>query len=170
MSRSALTTRTRLLAICAATGLCAALVACTSSSGPSQSPASSTGTDVSTPAAPPASGSQADVLQPAADAQANLPFFTATAALVYNSAEQTSGRAYIDALVAAGFEKAAMQVTRDTTTVGDAAESIQFSVLWSAGQCMIGQVGPATGALVTGVFAAAGEGRCLLGDTRSIDW
>ena len=41
-----------------------------------------------------------------------------------------AGRAYIDALVAAGFDKAAMQVTPDQTTVGNPAESIQFSVRW----------------------------------------
>ncbi len=89
---------------------------------------------------------------------------------VWNSPDAASGRAYIDALVAAGFDKSAMQVTEDTTTIGDPAESIQFSVLWHDGECLVGQVGPATGAPVVAVLPAVGDGRCLIGDTRPIDW
>ncbi|MCC2029926.1 hypothetical protein KEC56_10430 [Microbacterium sp. YMB-B2] len=82
----------------------------------------------------------------------------------------SSGRAYIDALVDAGFDKSAMQVTEDLTTVGNAAESIQFSVRWGDRQCLVGQVGPSTGEPVTMVMDQLAEGRCLVGRTRSIDW
>ena len=78
-------------------------------------------------------------------------------ASVWASPNNVAGRAYIDALVAAGFDKSAMQVTKDKSTVGNPAESIQFSVHWG-GDCLVGQVGPATGAPVT-VVAARPRGR-----------
>ena len=71
----------------------------------------------------------------------------AVTAAVWATPDQVSGRAYIDALVAAGFDKSAMQVTPDQSTVGNPAESIQFSVRWGE-ECLVGQVGPSTGAPV----------------------
>ena len=99
----------------------------------------------------------------------NLPLFEAVTAAVWASPEQVSGRAYIDALVAAGFDKSAMQVTPDQTTVGNPAETIQFSVRWGE-ECLVGQVGPATGAPVAVVVPVLAEGTCLVGQTRPIDW
>jgi hypothetical protein len=75
----------------------------------------------------------------------------------------------VDALVAAGFDKSAMQLTPDQSTVGNPAEAIQFSVLWKE-TCLVGQVGPATGAPVTVVVPALADGSCLIGSTRPIDW
>ena len=80
-----------------------------------------------------------------------------------------AGRAYIDALVAAGFDKAAMQVTPDETTVHNPAETLMFSVKWGD-QCLIGQVGPATGDPATAVVDVTADGLCLIGKTRPIDW
>lgn len=100
----------------------------------------------------------------------NLPLFEAVTAAVWASDQKVSGRAYIDALVAAGFERAAMQVTPDTSTVGNPAESIQFSVRWGDAECLVGQVGPSTGEPVTVVVPQLAEGRCLVGTTRPIDW
>jgi hypothetical protein len=90
-------------------------------------------------------------------------------AAVWATDRRGQGRAYIDALVAAGFDKAAMQVTSDASTVGNAAESIQFSVLWKD-ECLLGQVGPATGEPVTIVARSLAGGACLVGNTRPIDW
>ena len=95
--------------------------------------------------------------------------FTTVTSAVWATPEQVSGRAYIDALIAAGFDRSAMQVTYDQSTVGNPAESIQFSVRWGE-ECLIGQVGPATGTPVTVVVPVLGEGNCLVGDTRPIDW
>lgn len=100
----------------------------------------------------------------------NLPVFAAVTAQVWASAENVRGRAYVDALVAAGFDKAAMQVTADESTVGRPAESILFSVRWGETECLIGQVGPSTGEPVTVVADQLAEGRCLVGATRAIDW
>lgn len=103
-------------------------------------------------------------------AEDNLPLFTAVTAQVWATDQRGAGRAYIDALVAAGFDKTSMQVTNDTSTVGNPAESIQFSVLWGEKECLVGQVGPSTGDPVTTVLPALAEGRCLVGETRPIDW
>ena len=114
-----------------------------------------------TPAAP--------ALIPEGTAEDNLPFFTEVVTGVWNGPEQVAGRAYVDALVAAGFDRAAMQLTPDLTTVGDPAESIEFSVRWGE-ECLIGQVGPAIGTPVTVVLPGLPNGQCLIGVTRPIDW
>lgn len=109
------------------------------------------------------------VLVPEGTAQQNLPLFAEVVAAVWATPQQVTGQAYIDALVAAGFDKSAMQLTPDQSTVGNPAETIQFSVRWGQ-ECLVGQVGPATGAPVSAVVPILGEGNCLVGDTRPIDW
>lgn len=131
----------------------AATSSATSSAPPSSAPESSGPTYV-------ADGSAAD----------NLPLFTAVTAQVWSSESRNSGRAYVDALVGAGFDRAAMQVTQDATTVGNPVESLQFSVRWGETECLVGQVGPSTGEPVTAVMPQLAEGRCLVGTTRAIDW
>lgn len=103
-------------------------------------------------------------------AEDNLPLFAAITAQVWATDQRVSGRAYIDALTAAGFDRSGMQVTQDQTTVGNPVESLQFSVRWGDTECLIGQVGPSTGDPVTVVMPQLAEGRCLIGDTRPIDW
>jgi hypothetical protein len=142
-----------------------ALAGCTV---PTPEPAPSrTATASATPSSAPTSTVPA--LVPDGSATDNLPFFTALVGQVWAGADRASGRAYIDALVAAGFDKAAMQVTADQSTVGNDAESIQFSVRWGE-ECLIGQVGPATGEPVSVVVDGLPDGGCLLGRTRTIDW
>lgn len=108
-------------------------------------------------------------LAPEGTASENLEYFTTVVQEVWAGAEAGEGRSYIDALVAAGFDKAAMQVTEDMSTVGNPAESIQFSVEWGE-ECLVGQVGSATGDPFTVVVDALPGGGCLLGQTRPIDW
>lgn len=100
----------------------------------------------------------------------NLPLFTTVTAHVWASDDRAEGRAYIDALVAAGFAKDRMQVTADRTTVGNPVESLQFSVAWGDQECLVGQVGPSTGEPVTVVVPQLAQGRCLVGTTHPIDW
>ncbi|MCU1474873.1 hypothetical protein [Amnibacterium sp.] len=78
------------------------------------------------------------------------------------------GRTFIDALVAAGFRRTAMEVTEDRTTIGLAAPSVQFSVLWR-GACLLGQYGPESGGYHA-MAASPVAGKCLIGKTRRIDW
>jgi len=127
---------------------------------PTQSAATPTGT-ATDPTGP--------VLVPDGSAEDNLLLFTTVAQSVWESPQNAQGRAYVDALVAAGYDKGAMQVTQDASTIGSAAETLQFSVQWGE-DCLLGQVGPVTGALVTAVAPALAGGGCLLGETRPIDW
>lgn len=144
----------------------AILVACT--------PARDAGPDrVGTPTAsetPLPASSGAPVLMADGTASENLPLFEAVTAGIWASDDRAEGRAYIDALVAAGFAKERMQVTADRTTVGNPVESLQFSVAWGDEDCLVGQVGPSTGEPVTVVVPQLAEGRCLIGKTRPIDW
>ena len=109
------------------------------------------------------------VLVPGGTAEDNLPYFRQVVDAVWNGPDRAAGRAYVDALVAAGFDKSAMQVTPDSTPIGNPVESLQFSVRW-ADECLIGQVGPATGEAVAVVMPGLEGGGCLIGQTRQIDW
>lgn len=113
---------------------------------------------------------EAPVFHPDGTAEENLPIFATVTDQVWGSDERASGRAYVDALVAVGFDKSAMQVTEDSSRVGNAAESVQFSVRWGDDDCLVGQVGPSTGEPVTMVMQQLAEDRCLVGSTRPIDW
>ncbi|WP_337003083.1 MULTISPECIES: DUF6993 domain-containing protein [unclassified Microbacterium] len=163
--------RRSLLSPARAAGVLAASVAavllfsaCTPSPTPSVSPSAS-----STPS-PEQTSPAAPQLVPDGTAEDNLPLFTAVADAVWATDQRGAGRAYIDALIGAGFDRGAMQVTQDQSTVGNPAESMQFSVRWGESECLVGQVGPSTGQVVTAVMPQLAEGRCLIGTTRPIDW
>lgn len=138
--------------------------ACTPTPAPSVSPSVS-----GTPSAEPTTPAVPELV-PGGTAEQNLPLFTAVADAVWATDQRGEGRAYIDALIGAGFDRAAMQVTQDQSTVGNPAESMQFSVRWGESECLVGQVGPSTGQVVTAVMPQLAEGRCLVGTTRPIDW
>lgn len=161
MIRSTAYRRTGLVAV--AVAFATLLAGCTDGGEPQPTVTTpSASVDSPTPSAPPA-------LVPGGTAADNLPLFSQIVQTVAAGPDADSGRAYVDALVAAGFDKAAMQVTEDSSTVGNPAESMQFSVRWGA-ECLVGQVGPATGQPVTVVLAGLASGGCLVGNTRSIDW
>ena len=128
---------------------------------PTQTTAAPTATPTPTPTGP--------ALVPDGSAEDNLPLFAQVVNTVAATDDRAQGRAYIDALVAAGFPKAQMQVTNDLTTVGNPADSIQFSVKW-AGECLVGQVGPSTPAPTALVLPLVPGDTCLIGQTRPIDW
>ena len=149
------------------------LAACTDAPGPVPStgptPSAGTASPQDTPTATPAPDPEPEpTLVPEGSAEDNLPLFLAVTERVWASEARGAGRAYIDALVAAGFDKVAMEVTADQTTVGNPAESIQFSVLWGD-ECLVGQVGSTTGDPHAVVLPVV-DGRCLIGQTRPIDW
>jgi hypothetical protein len=77
------------------------------------------------------------------------------------------GRAFIDALVAAGYSKESMELTPDRTSINAQADNYQFSVKLND-TCLIGQYGVSSYASFTGPVLA--DGRCLVGKTRPIDW
>ncbi|WP_292676195.1 MULTISPECIES: hypothetical protein [unclassified Microbacterium] len=138
---------------------------CTPTTEPTSSPTAS----VSQPSATPTPTATSAVLVPDGTAADNLPLFTEVMNAVAATDASVQGRAYIDALVTAGFPKDAMEVTQDLTTVGNAADSIQFSVRW-AGECLVGQVGPSVAVPTALVLPLTPTGTCLVGQTRAIDW
>ncbi|MGX5694715.1 DUF6993 domain-containing protein [Agromyces soli] len=108
-------------------------------------------------------------LKPELSAAENLAFFDHVNTQVVTANPAAQGRDFIDALVAAGFDKSQMQLTSDETTLGKPADSVQFSVAFQ-GECLVGQYGPASGGYHGAVRPALGTGGCLIGQTRPIDW
>lgn len=108
-------------------------------------------------------------LVPGGTAEQNLPFFDQVNKATLAANPSAKGRDFIDALVAAGFDKSAMQLTVDTTTIGLAANSIQFSVKLGD-TCLIGQNGADAGGYNSMTTPVLATGGCLIGQTRAIDW
>ena len=108
-------------------------------------------------------------LRPEGSAADNLAYFDSVNTALIRADPSAGGRAFIDALAAAGFDTAVMQVTADTTTIGGPADSIQFAV-GVAGECLVGQYGPKSDGYHSAVRPALGTGGCLVGSTRPVDW
>ena len=97
----------------------------------------------------------------------NLDYFDAVNERLLEEQESPDGRAFIDNLTGAGFDREAMEVTPDRTAVDLPADNLQFSVK-IGDECLIGQFGN-TG-YVSVVGDALSTGKCLVGKTRPIDW
>ncbi|WP_247597381.1 hypothetical protein [Leifsonia sp. PS1209] len=136
--------------------------------GGTPDPATTAPTPSSTPSAT-STPSAVPELVPGGTAQQNLPFFDKVNRATLAANPAAKGRDFIDALVAAGFDKSAMQLTVDTTTIGLAANSIQFSVKLGD-TCLIGQNGADAGGYNSLTTPVLGTGGCLVGQTRAIDW
>lgn len=142
----------------------ATLVACTDAPADSApEPASTTEPSSSSPETEPEPDPE---LIPEGSAQDNLPYFDFVNAK-FLADGNPGGRPIIDNLVAAGFDKSAMEVTGDRTPLGSDVDSLQFSVLIGEG-CLLGQAG--AGGYTSVVAPALESGSCLIGDTRAIDW
>lgn len=101
------------------------------------------------------------------NAAENLPYFDQVNKTLIAKGGTLNGRAFIDNLVAAGYPKAAMEVTPDTTTVNLQADNIEFSILLGR-TCLVGEYGNiGYASTAQKVFST---GRCLAGKTRKIDW
>lgn len=161
MPRRLLALRSRIAVVGLVATAALGLTACTPTPEPTPTPTQVETTEPTT---------EAPVYMPDGTAEDNLPVFESVTVQVWSASGSSSGQAYVDALVAAGFDKSAMQVTQDLTTVGNPVESLQFSVRWGDDKCLVGQVGPSTGDPVTIVMDQLAEGRCLIGNTRPIDW
>lgn len=97
----------------------------------------------------------------------NRAYFDQVNAELIAAGGALDGRAFIDNLVAAGYTKADMEVTADRTAINIAADNIQFSIRLN-GTCLIGQYGNIGYASTTAELLSTG--RCLVGQTRPIDW
>ncbi|MBF4629887.1 hypothetical protein ITJ42_01500 [Clavibacter michiganensis subsp. phaseoli] len=141
------------------------LSACTQSP-PAPEPTPTAVVESDDPGAAPATPTIAPV-DPDGTAEGNLPAFEATAGGVVAADPNAQGRALVDALVAAGFPKDRMEVTADATPLGNSVDSILVSV-HMPDACLIGQ--RAQDGFSAHVEPALSSGRCLVGQTRAIDW
>ena len=141
-----------------------ALSGCTAPAAPAPSASSveaPSATATAEPIAPAA-------LVPGGSAQENLPFFEQVLHRTVDADPETPGRTVVDALVAAGFPKEAMQLTADETSVGLAADSVQVSVK-ASDACLVGQYGPKSGGVRAVVAAPIATGACLIGRTVPLE-
>lgn len=108
---------------------------------------------------------------PQGSAEDNLPYFRQTLETFGAGEQPVNGVNVVDAITAAGFERANMQVSFDHSQTGLVADNIFVSVRIGH-QCLIGQVVTDSREAVAVVEPAIGPGSdiCLIGNTRSIDW
>ena len=115
----------------------------------------------------PSPTAKAPVFHPDGSAAANQQYIDYVNRALNASSGLSDGRTIVDNLVAAGFTKADMEVTADTTALDLTVDSIQVAVRIK-GECLIGgfsYVG------YQGIVAPLlGSGTCLVGATRPIDW
>jgi hypothetical protein len=152
----------------AALSLALALTGCVGGAAPT-SPTTGAPTGGGAAGTPTASAPATVALVPGGTAQENLPYFDQVNKATLAAKPDATGRDFIDALVAAGFPRADMQLTVDTTTIGLKANSIQFSVKLGD-TCLIGQNGADAGGYNSMVTPVLATGACLVGQTRPIDW
>ena len=153
--------RAGILAVVTAVALVSGLAACSAPAADKPKPSASRSASPTPTAAPD------PVLDPAGDSEANLAYFDFVNSRLLATVPTPNGQQLVENLVAAGFAKADMELTPDTTVGSEAAEAIQFSVRIN-GSCLVGQTGAA------GYNAIAepllGTGKCLIGATRAIDF
>lgn len=147
-----------------AIALAVALAGCVNP--PASTPNTQADTGTPTPTVAP---TVAPVFVPGGTAEENQAFFD----YINNQVIELTGGApegpsFIDGLRSNGFPVEAMEVTPDITTVGVKADSIQFSVHMS-NACLIGQWGAAV-KYHSVVAPALSTGKCLIGQTRTIDF
>jgi len=106
------------------------------------------------------------VLVPGGTAEENRPLFDAVSSAVVAADPDAGGRALVDALLGAGFDREAVEVTDDTTAIGGKADSVQFAVR-ASDACIIGE--RSASGYASMVAPVLGTGRCLVGKTRAVN-
>jgi hypothetical protein len=104
---------------------------------------------------------------PDGSAAANLAYFNKVGHALLDSHESSDGETIVNWFVAHGFNKKAMEITPDKTSIGLQAWNIEFSVNMN-GTCLIGQAGNVKFQSTAQPLLATGK--CLIGQTRTINW
>lgn len=110
-------------------------------------------------------------LVPGSTADENLEYFQQILS-EYSAGEQPiEGQPIVDAIAAAGFDKADMQVSHDFSRTQLTADSI-FVAVRLADTCLLGQLVTENREWAAHADEAAGPDNniCLIGETRPIDW
>lgn len=123
------------------------------------------------PRVEPAKPEVAPELVPGGTAADNKPYFTEVIRAYSAGTQPIEGRPIVDDLIAAGFDRAAMQVSADRSKTDLVADSIYVSVRWGD-ECLIGQFMTSDRSFTVDMPPAVGpDGSvCLIGSTRPIDW
>jgi hypothetical protein len=154
------------LSALAMVALATALVGCTPTAPVAKSTASDNLSPSSAPTPTP-TPTPKPAFVPGGTAEQNKAYFDSVNSALIASNGTADGKTIVNTLVAAGFDKAAMQLTPDKTSIGVAADSVLFSVRLGDG-CLIGQRGPA--GYSSSIGPALTGGSCLVGKTRTINW
>ena len=102
---------------------------------------------------------------PYGSAAENLEYFDFVNAAFFKEKPKSSTTDIIKHLVSSGFNKTAMQITKDTTPIGRAPEAIEFSVK-ILDDCLVGQL--RAGEYSSMVAPALSDGSCLIGETKPL--
>ena len=132
---------------------------------PTAVPASPTATSSTTASARPTpvpTATPAPVLIPAGSATQNLPYFNYVIQQAIAKDPQLNSHDVAIIVSQSGFAANTVQFTFSRTAVGLVADSVDIAVLW-AGQCLIGQYGPAVPDYHGIVLPALAQGGCLIG-------
>jgi hypothetical protein len=149
--------------------MAAAVIVVLAGCAPQAAPATTAPAPAPTSAAPTSTPSAAPGYVPQGTAAVNKAFFDTTNNQTVEAAGGSpEGPAFITALRTAGFPADVMEVTQDITTVGVKADSIQFSVKMTDA-CLVGQWGAVVG-YVSIAAPILSTGKCLVGETRTIDF
>lgn len=142
------------------------LAGCSGGSGASPSPAATSGSTPTTRSSSESTPAPAH-FDAGGTAKENKAFFDSINSALIAANPSAGGKDVINALVAAGFDKANMQLTPDKTTIGRAVDSLLFSVRIGT-DCLLGQFSGSE--YTSSVQAALNSGACLVGQTRPINW
>ena len=118
-------------------------------------------------ASPTPTPSKPPTLDPSGTAEENLPFWEQLVKGMSTTYGMADGTAMIQTLVDQGFNKADMELTPNETAIGERVDSVIFSVRFD-GQCFIGQIFPDHYSAT--LQPLLGTGKCLVGNTRPIDF
>jgi hypothetical protein len=151
-----------------AASIAVAIVAIAALAGCVQSPVAPTPSPIPTPAAS-SSSAAIPTYDPSGSASDNLAYFNEVghALLDNNPTANTQGETIVNWFVAHGFNKKNMEVTPDKTSIGLAAWNIDFSVRFGK-TCILGQAGNV--GFQSAVVPVLATGKCLIGQTRTIDF
>jgi len=143
--------------------LSATLAGCTAGGSPSPTPTSPpTSSPTSTPTAPVPTAVTPET--PVVEAR---QVFDAVNGRTLSANPRALGPDFIAGLEAAGFPRAQLEVTSDTTSVGLEPGSIQFAARWGD-TCFIGQNGSGSDGYRSESVPVLATGKCLIGSTRPI--
>jgi hypothetical protein len=101
----------------------------------------------------------------------NLAYFNKVGQALFKSSQASAassqGELIVNWFVDHGFDKSNMEVTPDKTAIGLAAWNIEFSVKFGK-TCILGQAGNV--GFQSSVVPILATGKCLIGQTRTINW